>query len=236
MIILFFSSLIISISTGISPKAALIDNIFDSLQLSYNSVQFSSVSNPLFLLSRLLNAAVFPILTVILATWFFDFINNINLKEKLVLSRINKLDDHVIIAPYNNFAKTLIQELKKEKIDCVTIAETKKELLQLYKDNEFGLLGDIKSIETFETANISNARCVVACGKDDIQNALISITAKSANPDIAIFIRANKDENLDRLEKAGAYRVISAEAAAGSDVGEEIARRLVMKRHMKGEE
>ena len=45
-------------------------------------------------------------------------------------------------------------------------------------------MGDLRSIETFEIAGIDRARCVVACGKDDIQNALVSITAKTANPDI----------------------------------------------------
>ncbi len=235
VLVLFFSSLIISVSTGISPRVALIDNIFDSLQVNYNLIQFSSVTSPLFLVSRLLNAAVFPLLTVILATWFFDFINNINFRERLVLSKVNKLKDHVIVVPYNGFARVLLQELKNSGLKSVTIAENKKEMIQLYKENELAIEGDLKSMETFDIAGVDRARCIVACGKEDIQNALISITAKAAYPDVNIIVRINKEENLDRLEKAGAYKTILSESTAGKDVGEEIVKRLLSKRGMKSD-
>ncbi|MGD0510347.1 MAG: NAD(P)-binding protein [Candidatus Micrarchaeaceae archaeon] len=233
VLLLFIASFLMSVVAGISPQKALIDNSLDSLQVGYNIVQFTAAENPLFLVSRLLNAAIFPILTVILAVWFFDFISSINLREGLVISRIKKLKNYVIVVPYNSFAKSLLQELKNSGMNAVIIAENKNELLHLYKESHLAVMGDLRSVETFELAGIDRARCVVACSKDDVQNALVTITAKTARPNIEVFARANKEENVERLDKSGAYRTILVESTAGKEIGEEIAKRVLSKAGLK---
>jgi voltage-gated potassium channel Kch len=233
VLILFVVSFILSVAAGINPETALVENSLDSLQVTYYFVNFSAASNPLFLISKILNSTIFPILTVLLASWFFDFISNFNLKERLVLSKIDKLHDHVIIVPYNSFAKVMAEDLKGIGIKSVTIAQNKKEVKQLYKENELAVEGDLRSVEIFELVKVNKARCVVACSKDDMQNALITITAKSAYPDVEVLVKANKEENLDRLDKAGALKTVLAETTAGIDVGKEIVKRLVSKRRLK---
>lgn len=233
VLLLFLAALILSVAAGVSPQEALVENALDSVQVSYTLVQFSSAENLLFLVSKVLNSVIFPILTVILAVWFFDFINNVNFREGLVLAKIKNLQNHVIVVPYNSFAKSFLQELKDSGIKAVTIVENKKELVHLYKENELAIEGDPRSVKIFETAGIDNARCVVACSKDDIQNALASITAKTARPDVEVFVKANKEENIDRLERAGAYKTILAESTAGKEVGEEIAKRVLSKAGLK---
>jgi len=233
VLLIYASSVVITVFAGICLRIAILDSAFDSLQVSYNLIQFSSASNPLILVSKLLDAVIFPILTVVLAAWFFDFINNINLREMFVLSKVNKLDNHVILAPYNSFTKSLLAELKSAGIDAVTIVQSKHELLELYKENHLAIDGDIRSVETFDIARISRSRCVVACGKDDIENALISITAKTANPNVKIIARVNKEEDVRRLEMAGARRTIMTGLSAGEDIGEEISKRLLSKKSLK---
>ncbi len=234
IVVLFFvSSVIITTFAGVGVRTAFLDSTFDSLQISYNLIAFGSASNPLILISKLLDAVIFPLLTVLLASWFFDFINNINFKDRRVLSKINRLDDHVIVVPYNSFARTLLQELKNSGIKSVTIVSSRRELLNMYKDNELAIEGEMRSLETFYIAGIGKAKCVIACSKDDIENALISITAKTANPHVKIIARANRQENVRRLERAGARRTIIAGLSAGEDIGEEIAKRLLSKRGLK---
>ena len=227
LILLFLASVIITIAAGQPLGVAVIDNSLDALQIDYNLIQFSSASNPYILVSKLIDAAILPLLTVVFATWFFDFINNISLRERFVLSKVRKLENHVVIVPYNSFAKSLMDEFKSNGIRFVVIAENKKDLLQLYRENELAIGGDIRSIETFETAGISKAKCVVTCSKDDIQNALASITARAANPGINIISKANKEENSDRLERAGSGHIILAEYTAGEDIGNTISKRII---------
>src|SRR5271156_1030944 len=88
VLVFFICSVIITVYTGINPQVALLDSALDSLQVSYNLIPFSFASNPLIVIAKLLDAVIFPILTVILAAWFFDFINNINLRERMILSKL----------------------------------------------------------------------------------------------------------------------------------------------------
>lgn len=233
VITLFIASLILSIAAGVGIGTALIENSLDSLQVSYYFVNFGEASNIFFFMSKLLDASIFPLLTVLLASWFFDFINNFNFKERIILSRIRKLKGHVIVVPYNGFAKALLSRLKEQGIKSVTITQNRRELKQLYKEDHMAINGDLRSVDTFEFAGIGKSLCVIACSKDDMQNALISITAKTANPDINVIVRANKEDDLYRLEKAGAYKTILAETTAGIDIGNEIVNRLIPKRSIK---
>ncbi|MDE1870781.1 MAG: NAD-binding protein [Candidatus Micrarchaeota archaeon] len=232
--VLFLASLALSVAAGVGLWTAIIENSLDSLQVSFYLVNFSEASNPLFFISKLLDATIFPLLTVLLASWFFDFINNFNLRERIISSRINNLRGHVIIVPYNSFSKVLSEDLKKQGIKSVTIAQNQKELRQLYRENGLAINGDLRSAEVFRLAGIDRARCVIACSKDDMQNALVSITAKTAHKDIDVIVRANKEDNADRLEKAGAYKTVLAEETAGTEIGNEIVKRLVSKKSVKG--
>ncbi|MGD0728808.1 MAG: NAD(P)-binding protein [Candidatus Micrarchaeaceae archaeon] len=233
ILVLFIASIIITIIAGVSPSVSVVDAALDALEVNYNLIQLSIASNPLILAAKILDAMVFPVLTVLLAAWFFDFINHVNIKEKIEISRIQKLEGHVILVPYNNFCKAILKELKNSGIKTVTIVENKKELMQLYRNGELAIHGDVRSIETFEIARISKARAIIACSKDDVQNALIAITAKTANPHIKIISRANEEENVKGLMSAGAYKTFIPEDSAGEEIGKEISRRVLTKRTMK---
>ncbi|MGI0100218.1 MAG: NAD-binding protein [Candidatus Micrarchaeaceae archaeon] len=227
LVVLFVSSFVITIAAGVPPGVAIVDNSLDALQIDYNLISLGAASNPLILISELLDAAILPFLTVVLAAWFFDVIRNINIRERIVLSRIRKLRGHVIVVPYNSFAKYLLGQLRAAGIKSVTITESKNEIGQVYKDGELAIYGDIRSVETFGSAGIDKASYVVACSKEDIQNAIVAITAKTANSDIDIIARANKEENIDRLEKAGARKTVFGESTAGEDMGNEISKRVL---------
>ena len=228
--VLFILSVMLTIYAGIGPWRALLDSALDALDVSYVLVPFALASNPLTFLAKILDAGIFPILAVMLAAWFFDFINSVNLRERGVLSRLKRMEGHVIVVPSNGFARSLLKELKDSSVESVAIAENKYEMRQAHDDGLFAIAGDIRSMDTFEIAGIKRARCLVACSKDDIQNALIAITAKTANPRIKIIVRAEKDENRVKLMRAGAHKVIVPGNTAGIDIGNEITKRVLEKR------
>jgi voltage-gated potassium channel len=231
--VLFTMSVIFTICAGVRPAEALLDAALDSLEVSYVLIPFAVAANPLILLAKILDAGIFPILAVILAAWFFDFINSINFRERTTLSRLKRMSGHVIVVPSNSFARALLKELKSSSIEGVAIAENRREMRQIHNENLFAIAGDIKSMDTFEIAGIKRARCLVACSKDDIQNALIAITAKTANPRIKIIVRADKDENRVKLMRAGAHKVIVPGNTAGIDMGNEIVKRVLERKAYK---
>jgi voltage-gated potassium channel Kch len=233
VLVLYLSAIAITLYAGQSIQIAIIDNSLDALQVGYNLISLAAASNPLILTSKLLDALVLPILAAISAAWFFDFINSVNLGERIVLSKLKRMEDHVIIVPYNSFAKTLMKELKDAGFKVAVIAENKREMAQLRGQNELAFNGDIKLIETFDVAGIQKARCLIACSKDDVQNALITITAKTANPHIRIIARVTSEENISGLLTAGAKKVVIPERTVGIDIGNELTKVALEKKSFK---
>ena len=228
VIIIFAVSVLLTSYSGTDPLTALLVNLLGSLQVYYGIVTIQHpLSNPLLLVANLLDTVIFAMLTVILAAWFYEFISNVNLKERGIRGKLRSLDEHIIVVPYNSFASTLLKEFRDSKIKAVTIAPNRRELLTLYRQNELAISGDIKESETFEVAGIAKAKYVIACSDDDLQNALISITAKAANPKIKVISRVTKEEDIPKLDMAGSYKMILPEVTAGEKIGEEILKRVI---------
>lgn len=226
MLLLYSIATGMLIYAGVNPLIAVIDNLLGSLQVYYSLIKYKTSANPFVLISDLLDTVVFAILTVLLASWFFDFISNVSIRERFSRSRIRGLKNHVILAPYNSFAESLANEFKDAGMKTVGIAENRRELVNLYKKRMLSIAGDLHSKDTFMAAGISSAKYLIACSEDDLQNALIAITAREVNPHAKVIARVSKEENIPKLDVAGAHRMILAEITTGQRIAEEIVKRL----------
>lgn len=224
---LFIISNLLTIYAGMRPLPAFLENVLGSLQLDYYILGLGMQNNPYVLASDFIDGIVFVLLAVVLAAWFFNFIANISIKKGIVLSRISKMKDHVIVAPFTPLAQELLQEFKKAGIKAVVITENRCDTANLYERNEMAVVGDVKSTDVFETAGIKRARYVVACSDDDLQNTLITVTAKNANPSIKIISRVSDEADIPKLSIAGAYLMVKPEITAGEKVADELLKRLV---------
>ena len=227
MVVLFAISTSLTIYSGVDPKLALIANVLQSLQIPYNLIAYSAAANPYELVANLMDTVVFALMTVILATWFYDFITSVSIKERMVLSRIKGIRNHVIVAPYNAFAHELMKSMKEAGIEGVAIVDNRRELLNLLHQDFLAVIGDIKATGSFEVAGIARARYLVAVSEDDLHNALVSITAKTVNPHVRVISRVNKEENIPKLDIAGAYKMILPEITAGELIGDELTKVMV---------
>ncbi|MDE1868460.1 MAG: NAD-binding protein [Candidatus Micrarchaeota archaeon] len=228
VLILFALSVALTWASGTDLFAALLINLLGSLQVYYGIVTIQHpLTDPLLLVANLIDTVIFAMLTVILAAWFYEFISGFSIRGRGVRGRLKSMHEHIIVVPYNPFAATLLKEFKGSGIKAVTIATNRRELLPLYKLNELAISGDIKESGTFEAAGISKAKYVIACSDDDLQNALITITAKTANPKVRIITRVTKEDDIPKLDMAGAYKMILPEVTAGEKIGEEILKRII---------
>ena len=65
------------------------------------------------------------------------------------------------------------------------------------------------------TVGIVNASAVITATNNDAQDALAILTARQLNPDIMIVAAATQRENVAKLRRAGADRVISPATIGG---------------------
>ncbi len=225
--IMFAVSVALTIIAGVSPGIALIWNVLASLYISYSLIPNSMLANPLIFTSSLLDSLVFALFAVFLATWFIDLIRSINITEYLALSKVKRLKGHIIVAPYNDFARVLTNELLTSGFKFVVIAGSEVEAAYLYSRKMLAIVGEIRNEDSFKTAGIDRASYLIACEDDDVKNALIAISAKDANPNIKVISRVIEEENLQKLDKAGASWVVIPGVTAGKRVGDEIVKRMV---------
>ncbi len=224
--ILFMISLTLVASTGVAPAIAIIWTLLSSLDIDYPLLPMGSVNTPFVLFANLLDAIIFALLAVSLATFFFEFIKQINITKRMTLSHVRRLKQHVIIVPYNDFAHHIIKELRAENIPTVVITDNETEAHKLYRQNVLAVVGDPKQLEAFTLAGIGSAKYVIACDDDDVQNAMIIVTAKSANARAKIISRVSSVDNIPKLDSAGAYRMIMPEITTGNEMAMEIANRI----------
>ncbi len=222
---LFAISFDLLLLAGVQPWLDLMWNVLSSLDVNYQMLPQAVSESPLVFTASLVDAFIFAALAVALAALFFDFLKRINLSERRVIARIRGLRGHVILVPYNNFADYLSAELKNVGVECVIIAERESEVRSLHARRQMALVGDPKSTEIFRTAGLARAKYVIACSDDDVQNALITVTAKSVSQKAKIMSRITDIENISKLGRAGAYRMIMPEVTAGTDIAGEIVRR-----------
>jgi voltage-gated potassium channel len=225
--VLFFVSFVMLVFAGVNPAIALVWNVMASLDVVFDILPPALVSQNLVLAATLLDAFVFALLAVVLATTFFEIIKQINLQKRFVMAKIRNMKQHIIIVPYNSFAYSLNKELKTLGQKTVLITDNEAEAHRLYRRGELVVVANLKSIETFKIANIATAKYTVACSEDDIENALICMTAKTASPRSRIIARVSDFDDIAKLNRAGAFRLIMPEVTAGNDIGEELIKRVL---------
>ena len=224
---LFLISVSLTVLAGVAPGIAIIWNVLSSLYIYYDLIPANLAANsPFILMSSLLDAFVFALFTVFLATWFIDLLRSINIREYVAVSRARKMVGHAIVVPYNSFSKALVEELSNSGLKAVVIAESDSQAAHLRGRSILAVVGDTNDKAVFLTAGIARASYVIACDDEDVRNAMIAITAKDVNSKIKVISRVAREDNMQKLGRAGAYKIVLPGVTAGMSIGDEIVKRL----------
>ncbi|MGB9844652.1 3H domain-containing protein [Methanothermobacter tenebrarum] len=130
------------------------------------------------------------------------------------------MQNHFILCGFGRVGSATFKELRKRN-HKVIIIEKDRTLVEkeLWEDpNILAIPGDATDEELLKDAGIKRARGIIITTGDDVDNLFITLTSRELNPDIWIVTRASKRENIKRLYRAGANRVISPEISGGEDI------------------
>ncbi|HIH62580.1 MAG TPA: hypothetical protein HA298_07935 [Methanobacteriales archaeon] len=137
-----------------------------------------------------------------------------------ILRIMKTMKNHFILCGFGRVGSATFKELKKRK-QKVIIIEKNRTLVEreLWEDpNILAIPGDATDEELLKNAGITRARGIIITTGDDVDNLFITLTSRELNPDVWIVSRASKKENIKRLYRAGANRVISPEVSGGEDI------------------
>lgn len=124
--------------------------------------------------------------------------------------KVKELKDHIIVCGLGRNGREAVKELLEQERMFVVIEKDEDAIEQFVRENEEILVinGDATLEEVLERANIHNAKGLISSLSSDAENVYITLTARGMNPALSIVARANYENVIPKLKRAGANRVI----------------------------
>nr|WP_320406856.1 3H domain-containing protein [Methanobacterium lacus] len=138
-------------------------------------------------------------------------------KQRKMIAAYN---DHFVLCGYGRVGSAVHKELQKRNIQVVIIEKNKDVVeKELWQDpHVLAIPGDATDENIMIDAGIKRARGVIITTGEDVDNLFITLTAREISPKIWIVTRASKAENVRRLYRSGADKVISPETSGAEDI------------------
>ena len=135
------------------------------------------------------------------------------------MKAIDVMEDYYIICGYGRVGKVVFDELNRRNQNVIVI-DKDKDACDSIKENEHVVVINDDAIEDDLVAKLAGKKCrsVIICTGDDVNNLFIVLTIRESNPDAWIVTRASKLDNVKRLRKAGADKIVSPEIIGGEDL------------------
>ncbi|MCL6557760.1 MAG: potassium channel protein [Firmicutes bacterium] len=221
------AGLIVLVSCGVYLIIRLEDKSFmDALWLALTSITTVGFGDVVpsttegRIVTMLLMVGGIGLLTYLLSTVFVGALEG-HLSDiwgkRRMMKEIARLKNHMIVCGAGRVGREVIYELLQENQKFVVIEKDPARLEELR--NEGGVLfiaGDATEDKVLLSAGLPRARGVITTLAEDAGNLLITIACKDFNPVARVVARANRQESIVRLRRAGADTVVCPAAIAGN--------------------
>ena len=124
---------------------------------------------------------------------------------------LQAVKDHVIVCGAGRMGRQVINELVEARQPFVAIETNEariEECLEEHPDVTF-VHGDATQDHTLKEAGIERARGLLSCLRHDTDNLFVCLSARSICSDLTIVARAEEEESVPKMYRAGASHVIS---------------------------
>jgi len=131
---------------------------------------------------------------------------------------IDRISDHYIICGFGRVGRQVADEFKDAGVPYV-ILDFNPEVLEIARQEGVPYLdGSGTKDEDLEAAGLERAKGLVACSDSDVDNLYITVSARSARPEIQIVSRASTEDAASKMLRAGADRVVQPYSSAGQEM------------------
>ncbi|MEN6370971.1 MAG: potassium channel protein [Armatimonadota bacterium] len=130
-------------------------------------------------------------------------------------NQINKLQDHYIICGYGRMGQEIAKVFSNSKVPYAVVEINPEQLPKLIEQNIPFIEGNASDDKVLLAAGIKRAKGLVTVAASDEENVFITLTARGLSPDLFIVARSIREENEDKLKRAGANKVMSPYISGG---------------------
>jgi voltage-gated potassium channel len=128
---------------------------------------------------------------------------------------IEQLRDHYIVCAYGRVGRAVVRELKAMGAPFIVIDPLEDLRTRLEADGILFMIEDPSLEPVLRHAGVDRARGLVCAVDSDATNVYITLMARSLNADLLIVARASEPGSPERLQRAGADRVVSPFVTSG---------------------
>ena len=129
--------------------------------------------------------------------------------------RIDALTDHVIVCGWGRVGRAITDELGAAETPIVVIDHDEAQLVDVRCP---AIAGDATDDRVLERAGLARARALVAALDTDADNLVVTVSARALRPDLFIVARVRVPESADKLQRAGADRVVNPQSIGGARI------------------
>lgn len=128
------------------------------------------------------------------------------LRRKHMKRVAQKLEDHYIVCGLGRVGVQVANELADEGVPFICIDKNEEHVKVMIAAGYNAVVGDSTKEEILKLVGIQKAKGIVAALGEDSANLFITLASRQLNPNIFIVSRVNREENRDRMTRAGADR------------------------------
>jgi voltage-gated potassium channel len=140
---------------------------------------------------------------------------------------IEKLENHFIICGFGRIGSVVAREILKEGLPVVVIEQDEQIVQQLQVEGILHIHGDATSDQVLLSANLKKARALITTLNKEAQNVYVTLTARQLMPHLQIIARAEHESSMQKLEFAGADRVLTPHIIGGRRMAQVVLRPTV---------
>jgi voltage-gated potassium channel len=135
------------------------------------------------------------------------FIEGRRLRQQKKL--VESLTEHFILCGFGRIGRQIATEFAVEGTPFVVIDASSEQVKIAQTEGYSAVQADATLDTTLIEMGVEKAACLVAALPSDAENLYIILSAKSLNPKIRAIARASNEEAVQKLQRAGADKVIS---------------------------
>jgi voltage-gated potassium channel len=128
---------------------------------------------------------------------------------------IDSLENHYIVCGYGRIGSVVTTELMREGCPTVVIESQPEVIEQMDENGVVYVAGDATSDTSLMAAGMKRAKAIISTLDTDAENLYVTLTAKQLVPHITVIARAAREDSIQKLEYAGADRVLTPHVLGG---------------------
>ena len=150
------------------------------------------------------------------------------------MKTIDDMDDYYILCGFGRVGKIVFEELTQRNQNVIVI-DKDEDVCENIEESDSIVVLQADATESDLISELAGEKCnsvIISIG-DDVSNLFIVLTIRESNQDTWIVSRASKLENIPRLRKAGADKIVSPEVIGGKNLYYESTRPHVLRLTVK---